>query len=199
MPQDDVVIKSFGALEVKDAEQGEVTAIVATLNVMDKDGDVILSGALPAGGAKVKMSGYGHDLALVRGTAPAGKGVITEEGQHLVLRGKFFLSTERGREAFNTVKELGPDSEWSFGFHPAVKTGLLTPALKSHGARRAIAAFRPMEASPVFIGAGVGTGTVAVKAAESATEPPAAEPIQAKPADEDIRQFQRNQDACLKF
>lgn len=191
----DVEVKSFGPLEIKDAELGEVTAVVATLGVVDKDGDVILPGALPAGGAKVKLSGYGHDLVLAR-QAPAGKGVIVEIGDKLVLQGKFFKSTERGREAFNTVKEMGPDSEWSIGFPPKVKTGELTAELKAAGARRAIAGFSPIEASPVLVAAGVGTGTVSVKEEQ---KPPVKQDPGIKPSEEDLRTFQRNQTAFLKL
>ena len=43
----DIETKAFGALEIKDAEQGEVTAVVATLGVVDRDGDVLLPGAFP--------------------------------------------------------------------------------------------------------------------------------------------------------
>src|SRR5207247_9448068 len=100
-------IKEFvRPFEVKDADQGLVGAVVATLNVVDRDGDVILRGALPVGGAKVLLSGYGH--GVVRdGQPPVGKGLISEIRDQLVLRGRFFLTTKRGSEAFHTVKELG--------------------------------------------------------------------------------------------
>jgi len=189
-------LKSLGPLEVKDAEQGAVEAIVATLGQVDKDGDVILPGALPTGGAKVKLSGYGHDVVMSR-QAPVGKGVIAEEGDKLVFRGRFFMTTDRGREAFHTVKELAADSEWSFGFPPQVKTGTLTPAMKAAGARRAIAGFSPIEASPVLVGAGVGTGTLSVKDGEKDQDPP--KDPGAKPNEEEIRAFQRNQTEILKL
>jgi hypothetical protein len=193
---DELTLKTFGALEVKDAEKGEVTAIVATLNAVDKDGDVILPGALPEGGAKVKMSGYAHDVVL-KNAPPVGKGTITEEGDKLVFRGNFYMTTDRGRQAFLQAKEEGPDSEWSFGFPPrTVKSAELTKDWKLKGARRMIAGFLPREASPVFIGAGVDTGTVSVKAASD--EPPSDPPPVAKPTDEDIQTFQANQTAWLK-
>lgn len=192
---DELDVKAFGPLDIKDAELGEVTAVVATLNVVDKDGDVILPGAIPAGGAKVKMSGYAHDVIL-GGAAPVGKGTITEEGGKAVFRGKFFMTTERGREAFHTVKELGTDSEWSFGFPRQVKTAEMSDEWKDKGARRLIAGLRPIEASPVIIGAGVDTGTVGVKSAEPEPEP---EPVQAEIGDDDLELYRRNQDAWLKL
>lgn len=195
MEQHDTTVdtKAFGPLEIKDAELGEVTAVVATLNVVDKDGDVILPGAIPTGGSKVKMSGYAHDIIL-GGAAPVGKGTITEEGGKAVFRGKFFMTTERGREAFHTVKELGTDSEWSFGFPRQVKTAEMSDEWKEKGARRLIAGLRPIEASPVIVGAGVDTGTVGVKAAD--TEPA---PVQAQIGDADLELYRRNQDAWLKL
>lgn len=161
-------IKGFGPFEVKDADKGEVTAVVATLGVVDRDGDVILPGAIPAN-SKVKLSGYGHDVVL-QNAPPVGVGTINEVGDKAIFSGRFFLATERGREAFATVKELGQDGEWSFGFPKQVKTGELTDAWKSQGAKRIIKALLPVEASPVFIGAGRGTGTLNIKAAESLSD-----------------------------
>jgi hypothetical protein len=94
---------------------------------------------------------------------PVGKGTISEEGDKAVLRGRFFMSTQRGLESFNTVKELGPDSEWSFGFPRRVQTAELTDEWRAKGARRIIKGMLPIEASPVFIGAGIGTRTVMTK------------------------------------
>ena len=157
--------KAFGALEIKDEARGEVTAIVATLGVVDRDGDVLLPGSFPDG-APVKMSAYGHDVVL-DGAAPVGKGIIREVGDKAVFQGNFFMSTERGREAFHTVKELGPDGEWSFGFPRSVKQAELTEEWRAKGARRVITGITPVEASPVFRGAGIGTGTVAAKALDT--------------------------------
>jgi hypothetical protein len=170
----DLEMKSFGPFEIKSEDKGEVVAIVATLGVVDKDGDVIQKGAFPPGGANVKLSGYNHDV-IVGGAAPVGKGVVTEEGDHAIFRGKFFMSTERGREAFHTTKELGAEGEWSFGFPKAVKTGELSQEWKAKGAKRMIAGLTPIEASPVFVGAGWGTGTLLTKSAEpeAAAEPQA--------------------------
>jgi hypothetical protein len=166
----DLEMKSFGPFEVKDEARGEVVAIVATLGVVDKDGDVIMPGSFPAGGSRVKLSGYSHDV-ITEGAAPVGKGVVTEENGHAVFRGNFFMTTQRGREAFHTTKELGPEGEWSFGFPKAVKTGELSEEWRTKGARRVITGLTPIEASPVFIGAGWGTGTVLTKSAEPSPEP----------------------------
>jgi hypothetical protein len=160
---DDVQTKSFGPLTVKSAETGEVEAVVATIGVVDRDGDVILPGAIAVPN-RVMLSEYEHDIVLKR-AAPVGVGSITEEGGRVILRGRFFLETARGREAFATVKALGDDGRWSFGFPNATaRTATLTPELRVQGARRVLSWIDPMEASPVFRAAGHGTGTVATKA-----------------------------------
>jgi hypothetical protein len=165
----DLEMKSFGPFEVKSEDRGEVVAIVATLGVVDKDGDVIQPGAFPPGRTPVKLSGYGHDV-ITEGAAPVGKGWIYEHDGKAMFEGKYFVSTERGRQAFLHAKEMGPDGEWSFGFPRNVKQGDLTAEWKSAGAKRVIAGLMPIEASPVFVGAGWGTGTLLTKAAE-AVEP----------------------------
>lgn len=166
----DLEMKSFGPFEIKSEDKGEVVAIVATLGVVDKDGDVIMPGAVPPEGSRVKLSGYNHDV-ITDGAAPVGKGVITEEGDKLIFKGNFFMSTQRGREAFLTTKELGQEGEWSFGFPRAVKAADMTDEWRSKGAKRVIAGLNPIEASPVFVGAGWGTQTLLTKSAEPEAEP----------------------------
>lgn len=168
-------VKSFGAFEIKDEATGEVAAIVATLGVMDKDGDVLLPGSFPSS-TMVKLSGYGHSI-IKENAPPVGKGTITVEGDKAIFRGRFFMSTDRGRDAFHTVKELGEDGEWSFGFPRNAKTAPMTKEWRDKGARRLITGLLPVEASPVFVGAGWGTGTLFTKDApdESLSPDPAIE------------------------
>ncbi len=169
----DIARKSFGSdgafeakgiegFEIKDADRGEVVAIVSTMNVVDRDGDVVLPGAIKDG-AQVKLSSYEHDV-ITEGKAPVGRGTVTIEGDRAVLKAHYFMSTERGRDAFNTVKEMGPDTEWSIGFSRQVKTAPMTPEWKSKGASRLIAGLTLLESSPVFMGANGLTGTVSAKA-----------------------------------
>src|SRR2546425_12465716 len=111
----DLERKCVGAgCEIKNADQGEIVAVVCTLDVVDLETDVVLTGALPRKPAPVKLSDYGHSIVL-DGSAPVGVGTIAEEGNKAILRGRYFMTTNRGREAFNLVRELGPDGEWSFG------------------------------------------------------------------------------------
>lgn len=162
--QDALVIKVFGPLEIKDESRGEVEAEVASLDVVDFDRDVIRSKSIPAAGARVKLSFYGHAAAF--GDAPVGKGVIKAVNGKAVLQAKYFLSTSRGREAFETVKELGADGEWSVGFH-VEQASDPDETWTKQGARRMLDKIDLFEVSPVLRGASPGTRTMAVKSADA--------------------------------
>jgi hypothetical protein len=155
-------VKAFSGFEIKDADKGEVEAIIATLGVVDRDGDIIRKGAIP-NGVSVTMSGWGHDAVF--GSRPVGKGAVVIDGNRAIFKGRVFLNTAAGRETFEVLKEMGPTQEWSWGFHVM---GDETPseAERKQGARRVLTKTAPFEVSPVIIGAGIGTGTVAVKQAD---------------------------------
>jgi hypothetical protein len=171
MAKNSLDLKSFGGFEIKDADKGEVTAIVATLGVVDRDGDVFLPGSIPDG-VTVKLSAYGHDI-IEMDEPPVGIGKLVVKGDKALFDGRFFMTTTRGRDAFFTTKELGSDSEWSFGFvRSLTKTAPMTDEWNAQGARRLITSVVPMEASPVFIGAGIGTETLITKAKEDEDAPP---------------------------
>lgn len=160
--------KILGPLEVLDEGKGEVSAVVATLEVVDKDKDIIPRNAF-ADGVGVKLSGYSHSAILgtmfrtgIPTEAPVGKGVIAVEGDRAVFRGKYFMSTTRGREAFATTKEMGGDQEWSIGYR-ILRVAEPSDEQKALGAKRILAEIAPLEVSPVMVGAGIGTHTVAVK------------------------------------
>ncbi len=77
------------------------------------------------------------------------------------------MDTQRGREAFLTVKALGANQDWSFGYH---KTQVDPPSeeLRAKGVRRVLSKLGPIsgryEVSPVPMGGGIGTRTLAAKA-----------------------------------
>ncbi|MFN0177177.1 MAG: HK97 family phage prohead protease [Gemmatimonadales bacterium] len=166
MTNNTLSLKAFGGLAIKNADRGEVEAIVATLGVVDREGDIIRPGAI-ASGSKVKLSSYGHDA--IYGAAPVGKGAVFVEGQRAIFRGRIFLATERGRETFTVLKELGAESEWSIGFR-VVGSEVPDEAQRRKGAARILTKLDLLEVSPVLIGAGIGTGTTTVK---QAAPPPA--------------------------
>lgn len=173
--------KSFGALEIKDASQGLVEAVIATLGVKDRDGDLIPLDAIESG-APATISFYDHDSirSLMTGSGlpdapPVGKGHIFVEGDKAVFRGNYFLETTRGLEAFKTFKALGENQDWSFGYRKD-KVDKPTAEMRSKGISRVLSKLGRVagsyEVSPVPMGGGVGTRTVAMKAAdaESAAE-----------------------------
>ena len=159
-------VKSFEAVEIKDESTGEVEAIIATLGVVDRDREVITANAIK-NGARVRMSAYGHDMVgfLSAGAAPVGKGTVVIEGDKAIFRGKMFMSTTRGRETLSVLKEMGTEQEWSFGFH-VLEDEPPDEEWAKKGAERVLTKLDVFEVSPVMIGAGIGTRTVAAKEAD---------------------------------
>ncbi len=158
-------------VEIKDAERGEIEAVVATFGVKDHDGDWTLPGAFEAG-TKVRISAYGHESWF--GELPVGKGVLRATEQDVRLIGQFFLSTTHGRETFETVKAMGELQAWSYGYE-VLERGEVTEELRRLGVSRVLKRLQVHEVSPVLVGAGVGTRTVAVKSGgDAGSEPRAA-------------------------
>ncbi len=148
-------------VEIKDAEKGIVQAAFAKLEAKDYDDDWTLSGAF--GEQKVRVSAYGHGSWM--GELPIGRGTIREENGEAVADLQFFVSTQHGREHFEVIKEMGDLQEWSYGFD-VLETGELTEELREKGVRRVLKKLKVHEVSPVLLGAGIGTRTLAVKALE---------------------------------
>jgi hypothetical protein len=151
-------IKRLRRIEVKDASKGEVTAVFATLNVVDHDKDVTLPGAFKSG-SDVVISAYGHQSW--DGKLPVGSGTIEETSSEALLHGKFFMDTTQGRDTFTTVKNLAAQGlgEWSYGYEileadHGTFEGQDVQFLKS---------LHVAEVSPVLVAAGIGTRTTGVK------------------------------------
>lgn len=156
--------KALRNVEVKDAAKGQVTAVFATLDVVDKDGDVTVKGAFTEG-AKVAISNFGHKIW--EGAPPVGKGVIREVGNEAVFEGQFFMNTTHGRDAFETVKALaeddGPGTEWSYGFDVEDSEPAQKGSSYGDKHRRTLKRMKVHEVSPVLIGAGVQTRVTGLK------------------------------------
>lgn len=143
---------------VKDATTGTFEAVFATLDVIDHDGDVITKGAIDDG-AKVVISSYGH--GIWKGEMPVGTGTISEVGDELIVDGRFFLKSTAGADTFITVSELADEGqgEWSFGL-----LDVEAERGTKDGTRvNFITKVRVPEVSPVFMGAGINTRTLATK------------------------------------
>ena len=152
--------KTFtSTLEVKDDEPGRVTAVIATFNVIDRDGDVILPGAF-VDGQEVPLVAA-HDWSM---DGWIGKGVIRVTDTEAIFDGQFWLDTTDGAEAYKKVKNMGDLQQWSWGFH--VPEGAARTGVFQGQTVRFLGEDVPLEvneASPVLVGAGVGTRTLSVK------------------------------------
>jgi HK97 family phage prohead protease len=156
-------MKSFRGLKVKDADQGTVSAVFATFNVKDLDGDYTPPGAFEEG-AKVLISAYGHRSWM--GLKPVGRGVIHADDQKAWMDGEFFLDTIDGLDTFKTIKGTDELQEWSYGYD-VLETGEVTEEMRQIGVYRVIKKARVYEVSPVMLGAGIGTETLSLKTAPS--------------------------------
>lgn len=157
--------KSFDTeLEFKEnADQtGQFKAVFSWFDVIDKHGDVTLPGAFEDG-AQVKIASWGHRWENL----PVGRGEIHQDGTKAWVDGRFFLDTEAGSETYKTVKNLGELQEWSYGFETLESSDDTKDGQKV----RVLKKLKTFEVSPVFIGAGNNTQTLAIKSEGDKPEP----------------------------
>jgi phage head maturation protease len=142
----------------KAAEKGEGSAVIAQLNVIDLDGDVTIPGAFGKQDVNLLPA---HDRMAPR----LGKGVLTEEDNLAIASFKFNLDEDAktAREWYSALKfdmaNGEPLQEWSYGFKVVDSEfgefqGQQVRFLKT---------LEVHEISPVLRGAGLGTGTLAIK------------------------------------
>lgn len=151
-------------LQVKDANQGLVTAVFSRFNVLDHDGDVTVPGAFPEG-KEVPIGAYGHTSYM--GELPVGKGVIRQTESEAILDGRFFLETNAGRDTFEVVKNLGSLQEWSYGFR------VESISFREFDGNQDVPHLEKLnvdEVSPVLKGAGIDTVTLDAKQQSEALE-----------------------------
>lgn len=148
--------KSIDIKAIDEAE-GKVSAVFATFGVKDHDGDVTLPGAF-RDGQEVRLSAYNH-ASWGPGALPVGKGVIRTTDSEAIFDGQFFLTTTAGRDTFEVVKELGTLGEWSYGFD------VIDSERGTHDGEQVnfLKTLDVHEVSPVILGAGIGTRTLAAK------------------------------------
>jgi hypothetical protein len=151
-------------VQLKDAgDEGSFEAVIATLGVIDKDGDIVEKGALEGLVAPIVPS---HDSSSV----PLGKVTISERGDQVVAAGKFNLNVSAAKDWHEAIKfDLStPPSrhEWSWGFY-------VTESRKDKVGGKSIRRIDKvdlLEVSPVLRGASVGTRTLVAKRAQAAAE-----------------------------
>lgn len=159
--------KAFHPAELKLDDQGYIEAAFAQLDVIDHDGDITRPGAFPV--KDVPMSAYNH--TSWDGSLPVGKGSIAERDGWAVFTGQFFMTTTHGRDAYETVKGLGPIAEYSYGYN--ITDG--GPVVVDGKSVRELRKLDVFEVSPVLMGAGLGTHTLAIKSGGLGTDLPYAE------------------------
>lgn len=141
------------------SEKGEGTAVIGTLGVIDRDGDVTEAGAF---GEQIVPMVFAHDWAS---RPPIGKAVIREEGNEAVARFRLNLKTEGGREVYEALRfdlEHPPaKQQWSYGFS-IPESGAKNGAFEGQPVRF-LKKLQIHEISPVLLGAGIDTRTVAMK------------------------------------
>ena len=151
----------------EDAPEGTVVSRIATLDAIDKDGDVTRPGAFKDSDP-VHISPWNHASAFGQ-TLPVGTGQITEEGKEAIFEGLLNLGMEAGRETHAMLKhaaEQGVSVEWSYGFNILEAADVTEDGQKVRELRK----LAPFEVSPVMMGAGIGTGTIGIKAGDGETE-----------------------------
>jgi transcriptional regulator with XRE-family HTH domain len=153
-------------VEVKQlSEKGEGVAVIATLNEIDKDGDVTTPGAF---GEQTVPMVPAHEWH----SAPIGKATISEKDNEALAHFRMNLKTDLGRNWHEALKfDLAnppAKQEYSYGF-----------SIQENGAEMGDFSGRPVrflkslkvhEISPVLLGAGIATRTLALKSAQSEDE-----------------------------
>ena len=145
------------SLELKEGEEGGLVACFSTFGIVDKDLDVVEASAFTPG-QEVPLT-WSHDWS-----APVGKGTILVETDRALFSGRFFTETQAGQEAYKTVKAMGRLQQYSWGF------SVLDSVFETRDGQpvRVIKKAQVYEVSPVLVGAGENTRTLAIKAHELA-------------------------------
>lgn len=139
-------------------EKGHGVAVIATLGVVDKDGDVTQAGAF---GEQTVPMVFAHDWKQ-----PAiGKAKIREANGEALAEFKLNLKTERGKEVYEALRfdldNPPARQQWSYGF-TIPQDGTRRGELDGQAVRY-LKHLAVHEISPVLLGAGLSTRTVAMK------------------------------------
>ena len=143
---------SFKNAPIELKEEGDkryIEAVFSLFDTIDSDNDVTKANALRSGytGNKVPLV-WNHDWGKV-----IGRGIIETDNQKAVFKG-YFLNTEAGKEAYNTVKEMQDMQQFSYGFQ-VMKSSKGTH-IDSKGEEvpvRVLEDVKVWEVSPVLVGA----------------------------------------------
>lgn len=149
------------SLKISDEAKGEVTAVVATFDVIDKVGDVTSKGFFGRQNTAILVA---HDKSKL----PVGKGVVYDGDSEGLFEGQFNMGTEAGREAFKAVEFMGELQQWSYGYRVTptgssrgTKDG--SPVRLLHKSADGGPGAHVFEVSPLVLAAGEGTRTIQTK------------------------------------
>jgi len=152
----DIERKQFSG-EIKQLDdKGSFEAVIATLNVVDSDGDIIVPGAFQDATISVLPA---HDSRSV----PLGKAKMEDRDDKAVAVGQYNLDIQSAKDWHSAIRfdlENGKSiQEWSFAFR------IIESSMETRDGEdiRILEKLDIMEVSPVLRGAGVGTGTLAAK------------------------------------
>jgi HK97 family phage prohead protease len=137
-------------IELKeDGDTRYIEAVFSLFDTIDSDNDVTKANSLRSGytGNKVPLV-WNHDWSKV-----IGRGIIETDNQKAVFKG-YFLNTESGKEAYETVKAMQDMQQFSYGFQ-VLKSSKGTH-IDSKGEEvpvRVLEDVKVWEVSPVLVGA----------------------------------------------
>ena len=144
--------------------EGSFSAVFATLNVIDSDGDVTEKGAF--GNQDVVISQWNHgSWGNGADGLPIGVGKIREDGNLAIVEGEFDLNDADALKTYQKLKYLdakGRKVEWSYALpHTEHRFG-------QHEGQdvRFLEKIQVPEVSPVMLGAGVDTRLLTIKGAK---------------------------------
>jgi len=137
-------------IELKeDGDTRYIEAVFSLFDTIDSDNDVTKANSLRSGytGNKVPLV-WNHDWSKV-----IGRGIIETDNQKAVFKG-YFLNTEAGKEAYETVRAMQDMQQFSYGFQ-VLKSSKGTH-IDSKGEEvpvRMLEDVKVWEVSPVLVGA----------------------------------------------
>ena len=154
---EDQRMKTFSAKDFSVSEEGYFEAVVATLDSIDHDREIIRSGAI--GEKSVLIAGYGHNY----GVLPTGVGKLREADGQVRLSASLNMKSGIGRDTYEIIKMVneadGIEQEFSLGFYPVQTKNEIIDG-------ESIVVFNkidPFEVSPVMRGASLGTKLIDIK------------------------------------
>ena len=183
-------------IELKeDGDTRYIEAVFSLFDTIDSDNDVTKSNALRSGytGNKVPLV-WNHDWSKV-----IGRGIIETDNQKAVFKG-YFLNTEAGKEAYETVKAMQDMQQFSYGFQ-VLKSSKGTH-IDSKGEEvpvRVLEDVKVWEVSPVLVGAQQNSFVQALKSGLESFDEEIDTPDEQEPEDEKYKKCSYGKDGkCAK-